>query len=400
MNGARVHSDRAEMLLDLHRPADAEREARAALAADPENARAHLQLARALSRQGDVGGALDAVNAYVALRPDAWIGHWTAGVVLYRANRDREALAAFWQARERAPAEPSVYRMLAWTHLALDEAGYARSAAEHAARLAPDDAETAAVLALSLLALRDKAGAWREAERALRLAPDDPSVHRWHGTVALHTGRHRAAAEAFRESLRTDPEWADGPAQVVEAERRRARVSILHRGLSRLRAAPRRTVLLCLAASVVSPCLLLNVLITLLTWLNWTIQAGVSLWLGRDPRVRPLLPAAELRAAWLAASLVVLGAALGTVSAVLGRPSAVLPAVAVLGLVTPVQETARLDGRRRIGFAVLTIVLAAAVVTAAPFAYAGAGWAAAVSILVLYAALGSMWLALLVARRP
>ncbi|QFG24925.1 tetratricopeptide repeat protein [Actinomadura sp. WMMB 499] len=391
MNRARAHTDRAEMLLDLRRPADAEREARAALSEDPEDARAHLQLSRALSRQGDVQGALDAVDRYVAMRPERWIGHWTAGVILYRADRDREALTAFLHAREHGPDEPDVYRMLAWTHYALGEAEPARAAAEHGLRLAPGDAGIAAVLALVLLRLRDEPGARAHAERALSLAPEDPSVHRWYGTVALATGRPRAAADAFRESLRADPGWSGGPAVVLLAERRRVPGSVLDRLLEPLREGPRRHVLLCLAGSAVAPCLLVNIVITLLTWLNLSIRAGTSLWLGRDPRVRPLMGAAERRAAAISAGLLFLGAAL--LAGGLHAPSVALPGAAVLALVTPVQETARLDGRRRTAFAVLTIVLAAALAILTPVA----PW---MPVAVLCAALGSAWLALLVTRRP
>ncbi|GGV15651.1 hypothetical protein GCM10010182_40780 [Actinomadura cremea] len=391
MNRARVHTDRAEMLLDLHRPADAEREARAALAADPENAPAHLLLARALSRRSDVQGALDAVDRYVAMRPEDWVGHWRAGFVLYTADRDREALTAFLHAREHAPAEPSVHRMLAWTHHALGEAAHARSAAEHGLRLAPDDAYLAAVLALALLELRDKPGAREQAERALSLAPEDPYVHRWYGTVALATGRPRAAADAFRESLRADPDWPGGPAAILEAERRRNPLD-LDRAVAWFRDAPRRTILLFLALSGVAPCLLVNVVVTLLIWANWSMQAGVTLWLGRDPRVRPLLRPAELRAAAISVGLLLLGAALLAVPFVLHEPSAALPAVAVLALVTPVQETAGLDGRRRVAFAVLTAVLAGLAI-ASPFA----PWA---PIAVLCLALGSTWPAMLISRNP
>ncbi len=83
----------------------------------------------ALSAQGDTDRALEEANRAVAVRPGAWLPHWTAGAVLYEAGRHREALAAFQHALACDPDEPVIYEQLARSHYALGEWRFAAQAA-------------------------------------------------------------------------------------------------------------------------------------------------------------------------------------------------------------------------------------------------------------------------------
>ncbi|MFV2214881.1 tetratricopeptide repeat protein [Actinomadura sp. LOL_016] len=390
--------ERARMLLELRRPADAEREARAALAADPGHARAHLYLARALSHQGDADGALDAVNTYVAARPDDWVGHAEAGSILAASGRAREALAAYRHALEHRPDEPFLHNRLAWTHYDLGEWPPARAAAEYALTLSPDDAEPHAILGLVLAECGEHDRARRHAERALAADPEQSVVHRAHGMVLLETGRPRAAADAFREAVRLDPGWTDGRGFLMRAEMSRNPLYRLHRSLWRLRERPRSRIGWWLAACVFPPWFAVMALLTVLMWVNWANFTLTGLWIHRDPRRRDLMePAALFK---IAGTALCAGAAMVVLGAVLRDARTIVLGLAVLALVTPLMEPTALDTARGALFLLVPMALFGWLALLIPLAYAtSAGWTVPAALVTFYFGLASAWLSILLQRR-
>ncbi|TMR04830.1 tetratricopeptide repeat protein [Actinomadura soli] len=400
--GAREMVARAQLLLQLRRPAEAEREARAVLAREPEHAGAHMIVALALSGQGNAAEALDAADRAVGLGPGAWMGHWVRGVVLSNAGRGHKALSAFKDALACDAEQPVVYERLARGHYAVREYRLAVQAAEAGLRLAPEDGELAKIMSLALVETGDPAGAREHAARAVRLAPESASAHRTHGAVALATGDHRAAAGSFREALRLAPEAANGGALLLRALKRRNPLRGLDVVLARVRHRSRREIALNIAAVLFPPWFVFMILLTWAFWVNWVIQAGITLWLARDPGVRRLLDDAEVTAARVAAGCFGAGAALLALSTALWTPALIPPGIAFLSLVMPVQEAALLDGTRRMGFAMLAGTLGAFVAVLTPLAYAAPRleWVPVAALLTFYAAMASTWLAMIVARRP
>ncbi|MEV5825899.1 tetratricopeptide repeat protein [Spirillospora sp. NPDC052242] len=395
---ADVALERARTLLDLQRPADAEREARSALAEDAGNVRAHLYLARALSRQGDVDGALDAVNTYVAARPDDWVGHTEAGSILYSAGRWQEAVVAYQHALAHNTDEPFVYIRLAWTHYDLEEWYPARTAAEHALTLSPDDPEALAVLGMTLAEYGETQRAREHAERALELDPENAAMHRAHAVVLLKTGRPRDAADAFRESLRIDPAWTGGRQAVMQAEMSRNPLFGLHRRLWELRSKPRAQIVWWLGLCIVPFWFVFMAICTLLMWVNWVNLALTALWLHRDPRRRDLVEPAALYK--IAGAALGAGAAMVLLGAVLHDGRTALLGLAVLSLVTPVMEPASLDGTRDALFMLLPLVLIGWLAVLIPVAYTlHPGWTMPAALGTFYVGMGSTWLSVLLHRR-
>ncbi|MFI0366743.1 tetratricopeptide repeat protein [Actinomadura sp. 1N219] len=400
--GAREMVARAQLLLRLHRPGEAEREARAVLAREPEHAGAHMIVALAMSAQGAYAEALDEADRAIALSPGAWMGHWVRGVVLSRAGRRDEALRAFKDAQACDAEQPDVYERLAHGHYAVREYRLAAQAAAAGLRLAPENGDLAKIMSLALVETGDPAGAREHAARAVRLAPESASAHRTYGAVALATGDHRAAADAFREALRLAPEAADGGALLLRALKRGNPLHGLDVVLARVRNRPRRQILLNIAAVLFVPWFVFMILLTWAFWLNWVIQAGVTLRLSRDPRHRRLLDGAEITAARVAACLLGAGAVVLGLAAALWTPILIPPGIAFLSLVMPVQEAALLDGPRRTAFALLAGTLGAfvAVLTLLTCAAPHLGWVPVAALLTFYAAMASTWLAMIIARRP
>ncbi|MEV4530731.1 tetratricopeptide repeat protein [Streptosporangium sp. NPDC049304] len=390
---ARVQAlaERARMLVMLRRGPDAEREARAALAEDPQNPAAHLMLALALFLQKDLDEALVEANRGTGLIPDHWFGHWVAGLILNKTGREREALGAFQNALARGPDEPLIYELLARTHFNLREFPAAAGAAGHGLRLAPEDGGLAQIMGIALAELGDADGAREHASRAIRLAPESADAHRAYGLVMMTTGDHRAAAGAFRETLRLAPEYEEGRNLLLEALKQRNPLRRLDGWLASLRLLTRRRILLWLALCLLVPWFVYMVLITLATWVNWVGQAVTTLVLHRDLRDRQLFDTAEVWAARISAGLFCCGIVLLVSAAVARSPGTVMAGVAVLGLITPVQETARLSGVRRHVFGGITGTLAATQAALIPMSYFGQSLVPV--LLVFYACLASTWVA-------
>lgn len=146
----------------------AEEYAREAIRLDAANLEAHLQLAHAMGRQAQAGGALnalkegyatrvrDAIEEALRLAPDSASAHvslgaWHAGAVgaggffaglLYGASEEK-ALAHFERALELAPRDKVALFEYALGLLSLDAAGNrakARGLLERATRIPPKDA--------------------------------------------------------------------------------------------------------------------------------------------------------------------------------------------------------------------------------------------------------------------
>lgn len=399
---ARVETlaERARLLIQLRRGPAAERESRAALAEDPQNPAGHIMLALALLFQNDLDRALTSANRGIALIPDHWVGHWVAGVILAGTGRQREALVALRNALTLGTDEPVVHEWLARVHLSLGELPAAVGAARHGLGLAPDDADLVEVMALALARLGDRTGARENALRAVRLAPETPSAHRTYGLVMLVTGDHRAAAEAFRELLRLAPDDEDGPVLLVRALNRRTVLHRLDDFLDGLRLMPRRSVLQWIAVIWFPPWFVITVLLTLAAWVSRAGQALSTVSIHRDPRDRHLLGTDEVRAAWMCGALLSGGIVLLASAAVFRSPGTAMAGAATLALITPVQETVQLSGRRRVGFGACTGVLVAAQATMIPLSYLGVLSLVPV-LLATYASLASTWAAnLLHPRSP
>jgi Tfp pilus assembly protein PilF len=99
-----VHLARAEILLAQSRPADAEREARQALAANPHDASAHAFLALCCAQLGRHEDALMEARMAVGLAADEGAFHRVLGI---RAAPCRPAAGGHEVGRRGAPPLPA-----------------------------------------------------------------------------------------------------------------------------------------------------------------------------------------------------------------------------------------------------------------------------------------------------
>lgn len=178
--------DRAALLLEAGRGAEAESLLRRHLASQPEDAEAWHALAEALGVQERASDMLDAANRSVGLAPDDALGHYLASLALVQLELPDEAVRA----------------------------------AEEAVRLFPEAWPFLSQLAVSLAALqaarretlggppesRDTMDRARElARRAVLLGPEEADTHFALGFVEQTAGRRRESKKSYRAALELDP---------------------------------------------------------------------------------------------------------------------------------------------------------------------------------------------------
>ncbi|WP_101784005.1 tetratricopeptide repeat protein [Nonomuraea indica] len=377
--------ERARTLLQLRRPADAERELRGVLVQEPQNALAHAFLSVALTEQRRGQEAVAEAGEAVRLVPDFWLGHYVAGQALFRAGRLDEAVAALRTALRLNMSYAPIWEVLARVHLQRGEWSRTADAARRGLELDPEDSDLVSLLALALIGLGQAAAALDTAAQAIRLSPESALAHLVRGRAALALRRPGEAAGSFREVLRLDPGFGQARDLLVAALKQR---NPLYRWLE----GPRRRFFggwrMVFLLPVAPPLIAVFVLIALLHWAAWVAEAVTTLRLTRARATMLLFEAGESRVAALCCGLLAAGAGLLALGiAVAGEPVGTAGA-AVMALVTPVQEAAHTGSPlgRRILYGWTGLLAVAATASAALGEMSGA-------LLSCYAALATIWIA-------
>ncbi|MGW0480414.1 tetratricopeptide repeat protein [Nonomuraea sp. NPDC003214] len=376
---------RARALLELRRPADAERELRGLLAEEPEHAVGHALLALALAEQRRPGEAVAEAHEAVRLAPDSWFPHYVAGQVHNRARQPDQAIAAGRAALALSPEWPPIWELLARAHVLKGEWPLVAGAAERGLALDPESADLMSLLSLAQTALGQTRAATETAGRAVGLAPESATAHLVYGRAALASGDARVAADAFREVLRLDPGYGQARDLLVTALKER---NPLHRWLSRVRRRFLGGWWLVFLLPALPPVIAVFVLIALLHWAAWVTEAVTVLRLARAKATGLLFDGGESRVALACCGLLVAGAATLVAGVVLGSDVLGTAGAAVMALVTAVQEAAHTGSPR--GRAVL-YGWAALLGLAAVASLVSGVWP--IALLTVYAALATIWVA-------
>ncbi|MDG2532680.1 tetratricopeptide repeat protein [Sphingomonas sp. HITSZ_GF] len=198
--------------------------ARAALLLDPQEDRARLLLADALSRSNAGEVALDTLAGIRLDGPFARSA--AAGQVgtLRRAGRLPEALAL---AEKLASAEGATAQDLrSYGELLFQTGRYGAAAAAFGQALGKAKGDGGWELHYLHGAALDRAGKWSEAlpalQRAVALGPDEPEALAWLGNAQVERGVDLTGAQALLERARTlkpdDPEITDSLGRAYYAE--------------------------------------------------------------------------------------------------------------------------------------------------------------------------------------
>lgn len=164
-------AERASVLINAGRPAEAIALLRQALSQEPDDTELLDELARA-QLDVDLPGALETAKRLIALDPDGYRGHFLAALACSDLDRDKEA----------------------------------GRYAETAVAAAPYLAQTQAVYAQAICRQsRKRKQARAAAQRAIELAPEDTVGYVAAGNVELSAGKTKQAEKWYREALSIDP---------------------------------------------------------------------------------------------------------------------------------------------------------------------------------------------------
>jgi tetratricopeptide (TPR) repeat protein len=201
---------RATILHQQGRHADAERELRQSLATDPRDPQAHALLGLCLVELKDFQQATHEAQTAIGLAP--WMGftHYVMAQVFFRRNRSDEAIAAINEAIRLEPDNPSYFSLLAALCFERRQWPAALEAAERGLQHDPNHVGCTNLRAMALVKLGRGAEAGATIDAALARDPENAVTHANQGWNLLHQGEHRQALEHFREALRLNPrlEWA------------------------------------------------------------------------------------------------------------------------------------------------------------------------------------------------
>lgn len=200
-----AHLERAQLLLEQSRPADAENEAMQALAIDPAQPAALAVLALSRAAQSKHDAALGAAQEAVGLAPDAPYIHYVHGFVLHRMDREEDAFRAVQESLRLDPHNPESFSLLASVELTRRRWPAALDAAERALEIDAEHVDAANLRAMALVRLGRKDEAMATVDFALNRAPEDAFSHANQGWNCLHQGDPRRAQDHFREALRLAP---------------------------------------------------------------------------------------------------------------------------------------------------------------------------------------------------
>ena len=206
-----AYSNLGRTLVLLNRFEEAEGVLRTALELDPRNATAHQNLGEALRRQKRYEEAIAKYRAALAIKGDYAAAHGGLGAVLFELERYEESFAALERALALDPGAPSAGKTALFAGRAARKLGRFRAAEAQfrkAAALSPRSAEPLLELS-NLLFAQDRAD---EAEEYLRRAresrPNDPLTLHMVAEALRTAGRHQEAVAAYRNVLRSDPDFA------------------------------------------------------------------------------------------------------------------------------------------------------------------------------------------------
>jgi Flp pilus assembly protein TadD len=216
------HATRAALLYGMRRYRQAERHARAALAAEPDSPQMSALLAACLSGLGRHVEAEQAAATAIRGAPADPDGYKIMAVVLLSGDQPARAESAITEVLRLAPAEPDGYALLAGARGQQGDWRGALAAAERGLGADPEHPECAQLRALALTGL-NHAGADAAVRASLADDPELATGHALRGLQRLRIGDFASAGEHFRQALRLDPDNEPVRAGLIETLKARNR---------------------------------------------------------------------------------------------------------------------------------------------------------------------------------
>ncbi len=168
------------------------------LGATPQNAKAHLMLGIALSKQNNIPLAIAELKKALAISPDLPLAHYNMGKIYARQGNNMAALDEYKAELGVNPDFYGVYVSAGYSEIAVKQFGAAEALFHRATKINPLAYEAYFGLARVYLILNQLPKAKSELEMVINLAPEDIEAHSMLAGVYNKLGK---TLEANREEL-------------------------------------------------------------------------------------------------------------------------------------------------------------------------------------------------------
>jgi tetratricopeptide (TPR) repeat protein len=190
-----------------------------ALAVDPDNFLAHVNMGMAAERDGQLADAMAHYMASLRLNPDRPEAHNDLGVLLARQGKMDEALVQYQAALRAEPNHVAAHANLGAALAAQNRLAEAIAEYREALRLDPEFAPAHYNLGVAWARQGNAAEAIKSFTEATRLQPDDAAAYYNLGIALAYAGNVREAIVAYREALSARPGWALPAEKLAELAR-------------------------------------------------------------------------------------------------------------------------------------------------------------------------------------
>lgn len=212
---------RAGLLVDLNRPADAERDVASLLTTSPTDPRASYLKALLYERQGRVAEARAAYNSVTGLLdpvPPEFLRYrpqllMLGGLSHYALRQFEKARPYLDSVQRQQPGSP-VVKLLAQIHLHDNNLDRAVDALEAYLRVRPQDAQAVLLLASAQMSQGRYTRAAQLTQDALRMQ-DAPGLQALLGLSLIGSGRYANAAAELEQVLKKDPQQIQAGSALV-----------------------------------------------------------------------------------------------------------------------------------------------------------------------------------------
>jgi tetratricopeptide (TPR) repeat protein len=226
-----VAYERAQVLYQQERYAQAQLEFERDLADDPRKSATVAMIAMCLTNQNNIAKARTTAEEAIALDPGNGFAHYSLAWALYKddkyvtrrgfhfaanaetlkAQRFRLVESALLEALRLQPRNPGYHSLLAFTRLARSNSRGALESANDCLAINPHHSDGHRAAALALARLGQVAQAQDASANAVSAQPLGPETHLTRAFMLLRHAQPEQALPHFREAVRLEP--GSGPAQ-------------------------------------------------------------------------------------------------------------------------------------------------------------------------------------------
>jgi tetratricopeptide (TPR) repeat protein len=186
-----------------------------AVAKHPNNARAQINLAALLTREGHSDAAISHLQRALIIKPDSAEAYVNLGVIEYRRNRPANAIADYEKSLALNPNAPATHDALGAALLKVGEIERAIREHQKAIELKPDFPDAYYNLGLALA----QAGRVNEAidqwQRLLELEPGSSRAHKCLAIASLRRGDFSNAVEHLELAVAASPTDIDSSSRLA-----------------------------------------------------------------------------------------------------------------------------------------------------------------------------------------